>query len=527
MTVGPVTHNQYKVAILVGQVFLLAGILTEAVAIGIMNSGHFTYTLDDAYIHLALSENIHNGHYGINSNEFSSPSSSILWPFLLSPLASAQYAHLLPLFINLLSAVGTVFCFCAILNRAILAESARTKSIIMSIFVILLILGTNTIGLVFTGMEHSMQLLLVTVILWGLINEIESQRASPWLACTILIAPLIRYEDLSVSVAALLYLLARRYYRLFAALAAALMLSIGAFSGFLLKLNLEVFPASVLVKSSVVSGGGHPAALLSNFKDNIGNDRGMLLVVGLLFLGSFALLSNRKSEHKLLAGCIAIAVFLHLVVGRHGWYNRYEVYIWSVTILTILYLSKERLAECLRLNRGRTGPLKVACLAGAGIGLTCAPYIFHLGTIPLASNNIYEQQYQMYRFAAEYYRQPIAVNDVGYVSYRNSNYVLDLWGLGSLDALKRRKDGDHVGWMNEVARDHNVRLAMIYEDWFEEVPAEWRKVGEMELGKRRIAIAGSVVSFYALDDHTYNVAHMLLAEFRETLPAGVGLTLTE
>ena len=47
------------------------------------SDGSFIYTLDDPYIHLALAKNIRLGNYGINLDELSSPSPSILWPFLL------------------------------------------------------------------------------------------------------------------------------------------------------------------------------------------------------------------------------------------------------------------------------------------------------------------------------------------------------------------------------------------------------------------------------------------------------------
>ena len=46
--------------------------------------GHLIYTLDDPYIHLAVARNILLGGYGVNATEFSSPSSSILWPWLLA-----------------------------------------------------------------------------------------------------------------------------------------------------------------------------------------------------------------------------------------------------------------------------------------------------------------------------------------------------------------------------------------------------------------------------------------------------------
>src|SRR3954447_15747321 len=62
--------------------------------------GHFVYALDDPYIHLALAENLAHGHYGLNATEFASPSSSILWPFLLVPLTGTSVHGLLPLALN-------------------------------------------------------------------------------------------------------------------------------------------------------------------------------------------------------------------------------------------------------------------------------------------------------------------------------------------------------------------------------------------------------------------------------------------
>src|SRR4051812_10496801 len=48
-----------------------------------MSQGRLIFTLDDPYIHLSLAETIASGGYGVNSGEFSSPSSSILYPLLL------------------------------------------------------------------------------------------------------------------------------------------------------------------------------------------------------------------------------------------------------------------------------------------------------------------------------------------------------------------------------------------------------------------------------------------------------------
>ena len=49
---------------------------------------------------------------------------------------------------------------------------------------------------------------------------------------------------------------------------------------------------------------------------------------------------------------------------------------------------------------------------------------------------VYEQQFQMHRFLANFPGRIVAVNDLGLVSYDRPPglYVLDLWGLASPEA---------------------------------------------------------------------------------------------
>ena len=73
-----------------------AGIVAALVALAVLGvtlaevlaaAGTLVYTLDDPYIHLALAQRLQHGFYGINPGEPASPASSILFPFLLVPLA--------------------------------------------------------------------------------------------------------------------------------------------------------------------------------------------------------------------------------------------------------------------------------------------------------------------------------------------------------------------------------------------------------------------------------------------------------
>lgn len=514
---------RFRKALLIGIGLFLVAVLAELVFLLWLNAGHFAYTLDDAYIHLALSENIQKGHYGINANEFSSPSSSILWPFILAPLSSTDFDKYFPFLINLLSAIGTVYFFWKILVRTLQIDDCRSKSIVITSFLVLLVLATNTAGLVFTGMEHSLQLLLAVIILWGMISEIETKKASPWLVITIVAAPLVRYENLAVSLAAILYLFVRRHRALATLSAAAVILLVGGFSVFLVKLGLEPFPASVIMKSSAIASGGDAWILLGNVKHSLGCTRGILLFCGALCLISFVFFSKQRDGKRLLAGVISISVLLHLFVGNYGWYYRYEVYIWSVAVLTLLYLSGETITGYLRNHPGNPGLTGIVVCAGLTVLVTCGPYIYGFSTLPFASNNVYEQHYQMNRFAVDYYDKPVAVNDLGYVSYGNDNYVLDLNGLASRRARHHRTTDIDPEWMNALAEAHNVEFAMIYtsDRWFPTVPENWKKVGDLHLGNRTVTAGSRSVTFYAMNEHTFKESLEVIRDFRETLPDGV------
>src|SRR4030042_5214944 len=258
-------HSDIK-ALLIGIGFLLAVILAEVIALLRLNNGHLVYTLDDPYIHLALAENIIQGHYGVNAGGFSAPSSSILWPFLLAPCASSPFGEYAPLLINSIAALATLFFAWKILNLSITINNPSTKTIIVSTFFILLTLGTNLIGLIFTGMEHSLQVLIVAIIAWGLVMEAEGGRAAPWLVITIVIGPLVRYENLAVSLPALLFLAVRGHFKTSAISFFLIILMLGGFSFFLIHLGLGPFPTSVVAKSTVVESMGSIKVMIKNLR---------------------------------------------------------------------------------------------------------------------------------------------------------------------------------------------------------------------------------------------------------------------
>ena len=75
----------------------------------------------------------------------------------------------------------------------------------------------------------------------------------------------------------------------------------------------------------------------------------------------------------------------------------------------------------------------------------------------------------------------MAVNDIGEVSYNNPFEVVDLWGLGSNDALRARLSA-MPHWIAGLVDPNAVPAAMIYTDWFgKAIPATWVKVGTISV----------------------------------------------
>jgi len=503
-------------------IFLLLVLLAaELAGILIISHNHFFYTLDDPYIHLSLAEHIARGHYGINAGEYSAPSSSIIWPFLLAPFVSTAVFTMIPLLFNIAAAFGSVLLF-GVLSGYLVPPDIRNRTAVQSVLVLLLCICTNLVGLVFTGMEHSLQLLCTLLIVNGLFAEIRTGRVhwSVWMA--IAAAPLVRYECVAISLAAAVFLFLRGHR-----VAASLFLSTAVaalllFSRFLMSMGLSPFPSSVMAKSAVVAGG-HGTALVGGIFSTLASaftsSRGLLLAMTAGALGFACFLKNTARADRLLAACMAGAVVLHLLVGRYGSYNRYEVYIWSAGLLTILHVLRGPVAAIVFTTSSRYYFIRPV-VSAAGLLLACYPYVIGLTTIPSASDNIYKQQFQMRRFAVRYYKQPVGVNDIGLVSYRNPAYVLDYAGLASETSLAHAQSGGGE-WMDSLARRHNVHFAMIYREWFKPVPAGWISVGELVLDGPLITPAGRSVTFFATDSLTYRNVMPLIDDFASSLPSAV------
>jgi hypothetical protein len=511
-----------------------AMLLALVLAILRINNGVFLYTMDDPYIGLAFSDQIRHGNYGMNPGVSAAPDSSILYPLLIAPASGTALHPILPLILNTLALFATLVIIWRFFQHLRLA--ADTFGMVSQAAALLLLaVCLNMIGVVFTGLEHSLHIMTVAATVYGMALLLDKGKLPAWLPAVIVLAPLLRYEGLALSLAALLVLALRGRWRIALGSIALLVLFVGGFSAFLVHLGLPPLPSSVLTKSDVAADGvnGAGASFIHSFVQNLSDMKdlpmgALLLVIGMAAAARCLLelptRPRRWSSQALMALLLTCLIGAHAAAGKFGWMDRYEDYCMVGTALIGIYLLQSSIRDILSKKKLR---LIVCCATAVTLYLFCAPYVLSTWQVPLAANNIYEQQYQMHRFVNDFYRAPVAVNDLGLVSYHNPNFVLDLGGLASEKArILRANDDTCAEQYHAFVAESGAHLVIIYDEWFEnQIPAGWIKVASMDLSRERISSAEAEVQFYTTDNLTANTLQPELQAFRKSLPPRVKLTI--
>ncbi|XSG75981.1 hypothetical protein ACP8Y2_03075 [Herpetosiphon llansteffanensis] len=489
--------------------YLILGLilLIQGVAIYRLNAGKFLYILDDPYIHLSLARNIAHGHYGINQIEPSAPSSSIIWPFLLALFAPLPFFEYVPLLINIILGFLVVFFIDKTIKLIFQDQISMFKQrSITSGFIII----ANLVPLIFSGMEHVLQVLLTMIITYNVLELQINQKLNKLLLIALLLNPLVRYETLALSVPVLLFLYLKGYRKYSGIGLLATLLPLAAFSYFLHSLGLSYLPTSVLIKSSLFSSKSSIEVLITTMLFSM-EALTWFYLLGMLILIGLKLRKNISFQLSLIS---AMAIGLQLIFGTTlGAFYRYETYMIVFATLVCLYLYRAAIPKAI------SNPIKVTItILVILVMLTVSDYVYNMIYIPVMSNNIYSQQYQMARFTNDYYRGRVGVNDIGVVSYINSNYTLDLFGLSNIDVIDYRKQ-QTPGWMEKIATTYQVDLVMIYDEWFANfVPNEWIKLGELHLSTQLSAAAHRDVVFYVRNPANAANVRQLLEQFSQTLP---------
>ncbi len=453
------------------------------------NEGAFVYAVDDAYIHLAIAKNLAlYGVYGVTPHETAMASSSIAWPWLLAGIRKLTGAgELVPLVLN--AAAATALVLVVLRSLAAMALTG-TRLFLATMLVVLLV---PLCPLVFVGMEHTLHVVIVLL----LVHELVREEAPPTparlvtLGALALAAAAVRYETAFVLVAAALVLLRRDGHRavlplLACALGAALPIVLQgmwsrAHGGWF-------FPTSVLLKRTAVDPGALHAIVYQRLVEN----PHLLGVVVLLALAYV----RRKDAWIAIA---LITALLHTAFAQLGWFYRYEAYFLALALVPLAATFVRWLGALGRKERMLLVPLVLGTLPLTVRGLGS------LRATPLASGNIRDQQVTVASFlrATSRVGDPtrVAVNDVGAVAYLSDAKLTDLMGLATPKVARmktlRIDHGLGRAQLEALAQEDGFTLAIVYADWFTgALPTTWRPVERWKIRDNRVC-AKDTVTFYA------------------------------
>lgn len=514
--------------------FLFPIIITEYQVLGFTH-GVFSYPFDDTFIHLAIARNIaFNGIWGISPHEFTSASSSVLYPLLLAGCMKIFGPSTgLPLIINLFAGFTLIIAVQKWLARQGLSALAQLLSLLALILLIPLP------AVVVFGMEHTLQILFDFLFIYSFARAWGKGRPQPWFVYLYgVLVMAIRYEGMFIIAGACLLLIFQQRTSLFRRIVAAVQmglissLPILIFGFYALSKGSYFFPNSVLVKSvapPLTPEGiarfltvdvyarlyyGHPSI------GGLAIQR-LLVILPLAWLSFSTALRNIPTWRCILFLLITTTLF-HLWFANTSVLFRYEAYLVGCSIPVL----------CVMAGKYIPGLLPEKWVARQWLAL----FVMLLLAIPMAlrsqaafdlmtqgSINIYEQQYQMGQFVKRYYpNTPIAMGDIGAISFYSAGRNLDLEGLGNLDVARSRKNNywtpDFLYWLT---RRDSVRVAIVFDRSYPlQLLHHWHKIAIWQI-PNNVACYSDVVSFYAVDSTEGPKLEQNLQAFQSSLPGDI------
>ncbi len=504
--------------------------------------GRFIYNLDDAYIHLAIARHIvRDGIYGVTPFEFSSSSSSILWPLLLAgAFRIFGLCEILP-FVFALAAAAVLI---AVLYQEWMWRGDRPVWALGMLIVWMLVLPFGPI--LFNGMETMLQVLTAVAFAAAAARHLAAEKPGRLVILCVLagLASAVRYEGCFLAAVVGLLLIFRRRWRAAAAVAVSSALPVFGYGMYSLGQGWFFLPNSLLSKYGSL-GGFDPAALLDMAArpfatvTDIGGPHlpvwQSLAVILLVMLAWRARTAPPRTvwDNRLLPAVIFLgAAVLHSLGITAEWFFRYQAYlnalgIWAIGCAGLPEVDwsvlRRRLAVPIALiGTAAFVSVPVLHLAAEGIWKT-----------PVASRNIWQQQYQMGLFLNEYYPQAaVAANDIGAIDYLADLHLVDLFGLASREVLQAKLGGEWqtnlAGALDRLTSAEGARIAVLYDNWFgydpasgkASVPAGWVRVADWTI-PGNVVCGGATVTWYALKPGEAGPLRSALEAFALKLPAGV------
>jgi len=495
--------------------------------------GHFTYALDDPYIHLAIARNLaHHGVWGVTQYAVSSASSSPLWTVLVALTIKLGGNNVLwPFIIGVAcSAATTLLVFRKMIQRGLSVWLALASAI-------LIFAGGPLHVLPFSGMEHCLQILLDLVFGFWLLDTMVRKPESRDLIAALAISTamcLCRYESLFLVVIPFALCLWRREWRLAGAFAAGPILAVGGFGLYSHLMGMPWVPNSILIKGHLPHSSALEflRVLINQVFWSLYNDcpaLGCLVLIGVATAGVLRLrvLRDKTAALQIWLWTIVVASLLHAGLAMVGLFYRYEAYL-IVSLTTAILLAIHEVWRLLigvltppsttvrRLVAALSLPLAVVLISRANDALTKAPN---------ACQDIYLQQIQMARFVVRFYPTGrLAANDIGAVSYFSHVHLLDIVGLATDDIRQLRIERRFTtATLTPEIEAFKPDVIIAYPEWFKGsialppfvIPVEKWTIPPVT------SAASNYVEFYATTPESADRLRKELNEFKPTLPSAV------
>lgn len=473
--------------------------------------GRFIYLLDDSYIHMSVARNLaENGIWGIMGSGFASCSSSPLWTLLLAGVYFVfGYGDIIPFVLNVISALVLLYISDLFIEKYVNNTVART------LILFALIYFTPLTSLVFTGLEHTLYILVFVSLFYIMIRmsagSPDNMRLYPILLLLIMFLVSLRYEGMFFVLPLSLYFLYNKKPLRFIGVLLAGAIPVSVMGVVSVSNGWYFLPVSVMLKSGSLNRSLSDIAVsffsLKGLEQIVSYYHVLLISVILIV---FLVLSGFNRNLRLLfpaplSVILLVVIFLQAKFAKLGYMSRYEAYIVTAAMLLISVFIFNSVRD-LKSSKNNIRWVKTTRIISVilllivfiPISLRAVKYT------PLGIRNIYEQQYQTAMFTQKFYKgKTIAVNDIGAVSLYGGARTIDLWGLADIKYADAFRNNTYTKeFLENSCREDSVRMIAVYESWFEKersgIPSSWITAGKWKI-KRNIVCGDSIVTFYAQD----------------------------
>ena len=478
-----------------------------------LTQGHWVYTLDDAYIHMAMARTLAlHGVWGVSPEAFGSCSSSPLWTLLLAVLFKVVGVRdWLPGMLNTVCVLMTLW----VIDRTLLEQCVPRLLRVISGLAIFFLAPLTVIAS--TGMEHCLHVLLTVVFVRAALGEFnEAEAVGNWargvtLAGWAFLMTATRFESLFVVAPVASVFVLRGRWRIGCLVLLSAMLPVVAYGVFSLAHGGMFLPNSVMLKGHFPGGGigCYVQQLCSMYvRVSLVNVHVHVLCLALLLT---ACCRRFAQNIRLLALAVVAACICQVTFSECGRFYRYETFLMTSGLLLLasawLPMWEEYRGAWAKPLLGGTDGWLVASRLALVLFLSvplCLRGFWATSRIVRASANIYQQQWQLARIfdSMDVADTRVAVNDLGLMSYRSGVKLIDLWGLGTMDIARLKWTGryDQKAIADLLVRNR-VGYVVVFDQWFavgRELPGSLILVARLRHRKNIVCLQDTVM-LYATD----------------------------